>query len=158
MMNSAEYGRTLLMKRKNCLAYGWIVAFFAILTTCLQTAATQVGSSQCKAADSISTRVNGSISDLLLSTDSGDVAMRDTVGINGVQPSQVALVTDGRICSRLASELDHLAGVNNSGRVIYAFSVGKTFAALDPAIRAGEWVQLIFYDNHYKFLWSVSAF
>jgi hypothetical protein len=146
------------MKRKNCLAIAWTAACFGILTTHVPIGASEAGSSQCKAADSISTRVNGFISDLLLSTDSGDIAMRDTVGINGVQPSQVALVTDSRICSRLASEIDHLAGVNNSGRVIYAFSVGNTFGALDPTIKASEWVQLLFYDNHYKFLWSVSVF
>ncbi|HLZ34546.1 MAG TPA: hypothetical protein VKP13_11045 [Nitrospira sp.] len=134
------------------------LGFLVLIATCLPVAASQAGGAQCKGSDSVSVQINDYLDSLLISDDSGNVAMRDTVGIAGVQPSQVIIITDERTCSRLASAIDHLEGVNRPGRMVYAFSVGTRFAALDLSIKAGEWVQLLFYDNHYKLLWSVGVF
>ena len=146
------------MKSKRILPGVVALTFIALVAACVPVAASQTGGSQCKAADSVSTRINIFLSNLLVSTESGDVAMRDTVGIAGVQPRQVVLVADSRTCSGLASALDRLEGVNRPGRLVYAFSVGNTFVALDPTIKSGEWVPLLFYNNHFKFLWSVVVF
>ena len=128
------------------------------VATCVPVVASRARSSQCKAADWRSAQINDYLDTLLLSDDSGDVAMRDTVGIAGVQPSEVESITDERTCAALASAIDHLEGVNRPGRVVYAFSVGSTFAALDPNIKAGEWIPLLFYDIQYRLLWALAAF
>jgi hypothetical protein len=130
----------------------------AQVTACAPAVTSKNTGSNCKGADSVSVRIHASISDLLLSTDSADIAMRDTVGIAGVLPSQVVLISDSRLCSKLAAAIDQLEHANKPGRLFYAFSVGRVFAALDPTIRAGEWIPLLFYDAHFKLLWSVAVF
>ena len=135
-----------------------MLALIVAIASCATVAASQTGGSQCKSADSTSVRIDTVLSNLLVGPDSGYMTMRDSIGIAGVQMSQVSLIADSRTCSRLASALDHLAGVSSSGRLIYAYSVGNTFAILDPTFLAGDYVQLVFFSSRFKFLLSMDAF
>ncbi len=114
--------------------------------------------SGCLAPDDTSARIANYVSFILTDTSQESARARDTLRIPGVQPSQIAPVTDSRTCSKIVSFFDHFEGVTRSGRRVYAYSVGSTIVAQDPNFKSGQWTPLMFLDQMYKLIESHVVF
>jgi len=84
---------------------------------------------------------------------------RDSLGIAGVKPGQIAPVADSRICSKIVAFFDQFEGVRRSGRRVYAYSIGPTrLVAQDPNFKSGQWTPLMFLNGTYKLIQSHMVF
>lgn len=106
--------------------------------------------SGCLAPNDTSVAIVNWMSSLLTDTSHAAVAERDSVGITGVQPSQITPVSDMRKCSKIVTTLDHYEGVTRANRKVYAYSVGSSFIVQDPNLRSGQWTPIFLLDRTYK--------
>ncbi|HYU37881.1 MAG TPA: hypothetical protein VEL29_08085, partial [Gemmatimonadales bacterium] len=95
--------------------------------------AAQAGTSGCLAPDDTSARIVAYVKFILTDTSQASARTRDSLGITGVQPSQVVSVTNSQACSKIVAFFDHFEGVIRSRRRVYAYSIGPTrLVAQDP--------------------------
>ena len=121
--------------------------------------AAQAGTSGCLAPDDTSARMVAYVKFILTDTSRASARARDSLGITGVQPSQVVPVTSAQACSKIVGFFNHFEGVIRSGRRVYAYSIGPTrVVAQDPNFESGEWTPLVFLDHTYKLVQSHMVF
>jgi len=121
--------------------------------------AAQAGTSGCLAPDDTSARIVAYVKFILADTSRASARARDSLGITGVQPSQVVPVTSAQACSKIVGFFNHFEGVIRSGRRVYAYSIGPTrVVAQDPNFKSGEWTPLVFLDHTYKLVQSHMVF
>jgi hypothetical protein len=107
--------------------------------------------SACLAPNDTSVAIANWMSGLLTDSRAEAVAERDSVGLTGVQPSQVVPVSDSRTCSKIVTTLDHYEGVTRANRTVYAYSVGSSrFIVQDPNLRSGQWTPIFLLNSTYK--------
>ncbi len=124
-----------------------VVAFSAVRTQ--PTAPTLT--SQCRDADSASANLISYVTDLINTTNVQLAALRDSLGLTGVSPSSLVLVTDKTTCANTAAALDKLANVQNSGRTAYVVQAGTSrYVVEDPNGTAGEHLMAWVYDSRFK--------
>src|SRR6266566_2142322 len=115
--------------------------------------------SGCLAPDDTSARIANYVSFILTDTSQESARARDTLRIPGVQPSQIAPVTDTRTCSKIVTFFDHFEGVTRTGRRVYAYSIGPTrVVTQDPNFKSGQWAPLMFLGRTYKLIQSHMVF
>ncbi len=114
--------------------------------------------SGCLAPNDTSARIVSYVAFILTDTSLTSVAARDSLGINGVLPSQIAPVTDNQKCAKIVTFFDHFEGVTRPNRRVYAYSIGNTIVAQDPNFKSGEGTPLMFLDRTYKLLQSHMVF
>jgi hypothetical protein len=124
----------------------------------LAPAPTVSAQSGCLAPDETSARIVTYVTFILTDTSQASARARDSLGISGVEPSQIAPVTNTRTCSKIVTFFDHFEGVTRSGRRVYAYSVGSTIVAQDPNFKSGQWTPLMFLDQTYKLIESHVVF
>jgi hypothetical protein len=107
--------------------------------------------SQCLPADGRAAGLIAIFKNIIKSTDARDIALRDDVGLTGVDTSGIAVVTDTAICARAAAAIDQLANGKNSGRLVYVLRAGSShFIVEDPHATAGEYVSVAVFDSQFK--------
>jgi hypothetical protein len=107
--------------------------------------------SQCLPADGTAAGLIGVIKNIIKSTNAHGIALRDDVGLTGVDTSDIAVVTDAAICARAAAAIDELAKVKASGRLVYVLRAGPNrFIVEDPRAKAGEYVSVEVFDSRFK--------
>lgn len=108
------------------------------------------GGSQCIAADSNSTYAINVLKNIIQSTKPGTDSLRDAIGLTGVDPAGLTVVTASNTCKSAAAAIDQLASVSNSGRKVYVIQAGRLrYAVVDPVSTAGEWGTLVILDSHF---------
>ena len=121
--------------------------------------AAQGGTSGCLATDDTSVRIVAYVKFILTDTSRASARTRDSLGITGVQPSQVVPVTNSRACSKIVGFFNDFEGVIRSRRRVYAYSIGPTrLVAQDPNFKSGQWTPLMFLDGAYKLIQSHMVF
>lgn len=116
----------------------------------------RVLSTQCLTADAHSANLIALVTGLINTTYPDEASLRDSVGLGGVSPSSLVLVTNAMTCAKAATAVDKLANVRNSGRLVYVVQAGSSrFIVQDPTATAGDhWTVLIF-DSHFSFVKSL---
>lgn len=113
--------------------------------------------SQCRGADSASADLIGYITELINTTDVQLAAMRDSIGLTGVSPSSLVLVTDKTTCAKAAAALDNLANVQSSGRTVYVVQAGTSrYIVEDPNGTAGEYLMVWVYDSRFRLVQGIA--
>lgn len=106
--------------------------------------------SACRAADSISTKLQADIVEIVTASDSVGMAFRDSLGLPAVPTSDVALVSNSKTCQSAAQAYRSNAIENKASLSdrVYVFSVGRTrFVVLDPAyypVVVGDRIRMTF--------------
>lgn len=121
-------------------------------------AAAQGGTSGCLTPDDTSARIVTYVTFILTDTSQASARARDSLGISGVQPSQITPVTNSQACSKIVSFFNHFEGVNRTNRRVYAYSIGPTVVAQDPNFKSGQWTPLMFLNGTYKLIQSHVVF
>jgi hypothetical protein len=113
-------------------------------------------STRCLAADAHSANLIAYVTGLINATDPDETSLRDAVGLGGVSPSSLVLVSSAMTCAKAATAVDKLANVTNSGRLVYVVQAGShRFIVQDPNATAGDhWTVLVF-DQHFTFIRSL---
>ena len=118
--------------------------------------ASRTVSTQCRAADANSASLIKYVTRLINTTDPKTAALRDSVGLGGVNPSSLVLVTNAMTCAKAATAIDKLANVRNSGRLVYVVQAGASrFIVQDPGATAGEYGTVLIFDSHFSLIRSL---
>jgi hypothetical protein len=113
--------------------------------------------SQCQPADSVSENLVRFVTDLVTSTDPGMASLRSTLGLSGVSPSSISLVSDSKTCKNAAEAFDVLAGTPQSGRKVFVVKAGSSrYVVQAPALgpvdtKVGAFV----FDRRFVFIRAV---
>lgn len=129
----------------------------ALLLAAAGPVSAQQAASSCGGDSGIQLQVLGVTRDFLASTDSADVQLRDRLGLSGVSPDSVKLVTDPQVCAHAARRINWLAGEHRKDRKIYAVRVREVWAVHDPTFHLGEWSPLVLFDSRWKLLETLLA-
>lgn len=119
-------------------------------------------SSECRPADATSARMVVWLKNVVTGTDPASIAQRTQMGLPQVSASQVTLVTNKTVCSKVLSAYKGYAQnedatthalIPSSGQ-LYVFQVGSVYTATDPAHNVGEYSIWVSMDSRYRVLTS----
>lgn len=127
---------------------------FALLLTCAAlhaTPASAQGSPKCRAADDTSANIIGDLKNWITTSDPERIAARDSVfKIPVVGLSQISVVTDERICTKVIQGYAAMTGGYTPASV-YVIKMGtKHYAVHDPADKADQHSTVHIFDSKYK--------
>ena len=71
---------------------------------------------------------------LLTSTDSAQVAARDSLGLSKVSANKVNLVTKQTTCVNAVNALNTLLGESGTNRLVWVYALGNDYAVVDPEL------------------------
>ena len=114
---------------------------------------------QCLGPDASSSSTIDYVQFMMTETDTSVAANRAMWALPMASPSNVTLVTDGRVCAKAANALS--AHVNSSnpmkGRRVYVVQVATVYVVWDPKLRIGEWEAFYTFDRRFRLLASVAS-
>jgi hypothetical protein len=109
--------------------------------------------SSCLHVDHDALALRSFIRELVVSTDTARESIRTALGFPAMDSTQVQIVSNNRICARIAKGYNSALKTPNLVRHVYVVSLGKSyFAAKDPGHPAGEWWPTASFDRRYNFL------
>jgi hypothetical protein len=112
----------------------------------------------CASADTTGTRLIGAFTNILTPHIASDTTVQAGLGLIGVTPAQIAIVTDNSVCTRAATALDAYRTVKSTSYTLYVLTVGTSYAVLDrDAIGPGYVVAWVF-DHDWKFVAAQQVF
>jgi hypothetical protein len=114
------------------------------------------GTSACRPTDSTSVRLVQWVSSIVTGTDAAALRQRSQMKLPRVSASEIAYVTDNRVCSKAVSPYNTNAGMGSvapSGK-LYVIKVGTLYLANDPVKSAGEFTIFVTLDSKFRFLAS----
>lgn len=85
-------------------------------------------------------------------TTAGDSAMQQTLGLGGVTPAQVTIVTDATTCNKAAVAMSKLAAVPKSTYALNVVRVGTLYVVFDPTRRTGQWEPVSVFNSKWTLL------
>jgi hypothetical protein len=107
--------------------------------------------SGCRPADAVSSRTLQTLLEIVTSTDSADVAYRDSLGLEPTTASKVALVTDNRTCQTAVGAFNSLVSSPGAVRSVFTYKVGSFFAVEDPGHPRGEYRAVAIFDRRWAY-------
>jgi hypothetical protein len=118
-------------------------------------------SSACRPADAASARMLRWLTHIVTGTDPASVAQRTQMALPQVSASQISLVTDKTVCSKVLNVYKANvvnadasgAAVQSSGK-LYVFKIGTIYTATDPGQLLGEFGIWVTVDGRYTLLGS----
>jgi hypothetical protein len=138
------------------------LALVAGVMLALPSFAAAQASSACRPADATSDRFMRYIVQVVTRADPAYTVQRTQMALPQVSASQVSLVTDKTVCSKVLNvykanvvNRDHATGtiIPSSGK-LYVFKVGSVYTAVDPAQNLGEFSIWVTVDGRYTLLGS----
>jgi hypothetical protein len=111
----------------------------------------------CRAIDSTSARTVGDLKDLVTSSDSFTVRVRNALGLPTMQASKVSFVTDSRTCNSAVTALNTYFSTPGRSRVVDVYKIGTYYGVEDPTERSeGAYRGVVVYDSKwvYKTAWG----
>jgi hypothetical protein len=111
----------------------------------------QAGST-CRTSDAGAARVLSYVTELVTSADSERVKVRNGLRLPATDASKVGLVSDNRVCDKIAQSLNAATGTSGLTRQLYVVKVGSYYAAQDPDHPSGEWAPTVSLDKLYHVL------
>jgi hypothetical protein len=103
-------------------------------------------------SDYVNSRLVEFFQGVVAPTTAGDSAIRQTLGLTGVTPAQVTVVTDATTCTKAASALSKLAEVPKSTYSLNVVRVGTSYAVFDPTRATGQWEPVSVFDSRWRLL------
>lgn len=107
--------------------------------------------STCRASDAGAQEMLSFVRELVTSTSSERVQLRNYLGLRAMDSTKVQLVSDNQTCAKVAAGLNTRLATPSLVRQLYVVKVGTDFAAKDPGNPAGEWWPTVTLDNRYRF-------
>jgi hypothetical protein len=111
----------------------------------------QGGQSACLTHDANAEQLYQQVVRIAMSSDSVHAALRATLGIPLTTLNQIGPVNDSPTCGKVASAINSTLSTPKKIRSIHLLRVGTTYAAMDPAERAGEWRPIFFFDESFRY-------
>lgn len=114
----------------------------------------KAGAQSCKSADQTSAVVTSEIRQIVTTSN----RVRDSLQLPLVSASQVVLVTDTLICSRVREALDSMIvattpdAINLGPRPIYTIRIGTYYAAINPGSQFSEFLPVFFFNALFAYL------
>jgi hypothetical protein len=87
-----------------------------------------------------------SLQEFVVASDTGAVAERARLGVTGISPSSVSVISDESTCQRASAELDTLLGDPQTNRAVYVYTFGSRFVVDDPE-NAGHFRPVFVFDS-----------
>ena len=72
------------------------------------------------------------VKEMLTRSDSGSILLRNVLGLNGVDSSTVATITNSTICTSMTQAVDSALGVTPSTRAYLVIRAGPRYVAMEP--------------------------
>lgn len=113
--------------------------------------------STCRPSDVDAQRMLRSLRELVVSTQSDRVQLRNAFLLKAIDSTNVVLVTDNAVCAKVATGINTFLTTPNLFRHLYVVRVGNDFAAKDPGHPWGEWWPTITLDSQFRYKSSVLA-
>jgi hypothetical protein len=86
-----------------------------------------------------------------------DVGLRTALKLQAATAASVLMVTDKKICDKMAASLNTTLQTSGLSRQLYVIKIGNDYAVKDPDHPAGEWLPTVTFDKNGKFLAVVLA-
>jgi hypothetical protein len=112
-------------------------------------------SAACRPFDAYADTLVGTLQALATSTDSGDVAQRNRLGIPATAAASVTYVTTEQVCSKAATAFAANVGVSNGppvSGVLYVVKVANVYVVDDPSQKMGEFSIRMVLTDKFKYL------
>jgi hypothetical protein len=129
----------------------------AVIALGIKAATATTVASTCLASDMHALRLRSFVRDLVTTTDSTHIALRNSLGLKAMDSTRVTLVSDNRICDKAATGINTALATPGLVRSLYVVAAGTMYAAQDPGHPAGEWWPTHTLDNKYKLIGVVLA-
>lgn len=111
----------------------------------------------CRAADSTSARTVGDLKNLVTSSDSFTVRVRNGLGLPTMPASKVSYSTDSRTCNSAVTALNTYFATPGRSRAVHVYKIGSYFGVEDPTEQnPGSYRGVVIYDSKwvYKSAWA----
>ena len=118
---------------------------------------TAQSTSSCHAQTADALNLRSYIRELVSTTDTARVRLRNTLGLSKTDSTKVVLVTATATCVNVATGINTGYQTPNLARHLYVVQVGKLFAAQDPDHLAGEYAPTVILDAKFRALNAVLA-
>ena len=109
----------------------------------------------CRPFDAYADAMVGTLQGLATSTDPGDVAQRNRLGIPATTAANVTYVTTEQVCSKAATAFAANVGVVNGppvSGVLYVVKVGSVYVVDDPSQKMGEFSIRMVLTDKFKYV------
>ena len=107
--------------------------------------------SGCRPADAVSSRTLQTLVQIVTSTDSADMAFRDSLGLEPTTASKVALVPDTRTCQAAVGAFNSLFSSPGAVRSVFTYKIGNFFGVEDPDQPRGEYRAVAIFDRRWAY-------
>lgn len=112
----------------------------------------------CRPTDEMSARIVEYFQGIVTPQASADTTLRNDLGLAGVTPAQVTIVSDPSICTKAASAMNKLDQAPQPEYALYVVRVGTSYGVVEPTWRSGEWTPAILFDSRWKLRQTLLAF
>lgn len=113
--------------------------------------------SGCRPSDDDALVLRSYLRELVTATAPDRVALRTDIGLTAMDSTRVTLVTNDRVCAKVADAINAGLQTPNVARQLYVFDVGKSFAAQDPDHPSGGYWPTMIVSARHKLIGSVLA-
>jgi hypothetical protein len=115
--------------------------------------------SMCKPADASSAKALVTLKNLVTTTDSTDVAYRNSLSIPATQATNVSFLTDSKTCQKGVDAYNAWANTPAAARKVWAYKIDQSFAVEDPTFgTGGEYRSLLIFDRHWAYKGTMLTF
>jgi hypothetical protein len=116
-------------------------------------------SSACMLPDPVSAAALRTLTKLVTSADSVDVAYRTQLNIPATQAANVTLATDSRTCQKGVDAFNAFAGTASLARSLWVYKIDTAFAVEDPTFgNGGEYRTLVIFDRKWRYQGTMLTF
>ncbi len=111
-------------------------------------------SGTCAPRDARSERLIADLKVFVGKMDLGGTIEKTTMGVKGVTPAQVALVTDKGICAKAAEAFDKslIPELKRPTYALYVVTLGSSYAVEDTKIVQAGFATADVFDSHWKYV------
>ena len=132
---------------------------FALFALGIVTTTTTHGqaASSCLAQSADGLAFRGYVRELVSTTDTQRIRLRNHLGLSKMDSTEVVLVSSATICTSVAGGINGALQTPGLIRQLYVVQAGRVFAAQDPGHPAGEHWPTVVVDARYRFINAVMA-
>lgn len=106
----------------------------------------------CAPADTTSARLIGAFTNILTPHIASDTTVQSGLGMIGVTPAQIAIVTNDSLCTQAATALDAYRTAKSTSYTLYVLTIGTSYAVLDRDAIGPGWVVSWVFDHNWNFV------
>jgi hypothetical protein len=113
----------------------------------------------CRPADATTARTVADIQTVVTSTDSTEMATRDSLRLTSTAASNVKLISTATTCQKGLDAFNATQQTPGRARLVYVYQIGKFYAVEDPLLEGkGESRAIRIYDSKWKYVSTMASF